>query len=74
MHRIEANILHHAKKRREQRKFAELTTNKLNYIIMNKKQLIRQIKFIIDGVELGENPFFIINKIKNIIEQETQTE
>jgi len=74
MHRIEANILHHAKKRREQRKFAELTTNKLNYIIMNKKQLIRQIKFIIDGVELSENPFFIINKIKNIIEQETQTE
>jgi len=41
---------------------------------MNKKQLIRQIKFIIDGVELSENPFFIINKIKNIIEQETQTE
>lgn len=40
----------------------------------DKKQLIRQIKFIIDGVELGENPFFIINKIKNIIEQETQTE
>ena len=48
--------------------------NKLNYIIMNKNELIRQIKFIIDGVELGENPFFIINKIKNIIEQETQTE
>ncbi len=41
---------------------------------MNKKELMRQIKFIIDGVELGENPFFIINKIKNIIEQETQTE
>jgi len=25
MHRIESNILHHAKKQREQRKFAELT-------------------------------------------------
>ena len=49
-------------------------TNKLNYIIMNKKQLIRQIKYIIDGVEVGENTYFIINKIKNIIEQETQTE
>jgi len=47
--------------------------NKLNYIIMNKKELMRQIKFIIDGVELGENLYFIINKIKNIIEQETQT-
>ena len=41
---------------------------------MNKKQLIRQIKYIIDGVEVGENTYFIINKIKNIIEQETQTE
>jgi hypothetical protein len=39
---------------------------------MNKKQLMTQIKFIIDGVEVGENPFFIINKIKNIIQQETK--
>ena len=39
---------------------------------MNKKQLIRQIKFIIDGVEVGENTFSIINKIKNIIQQETK--
>ena len=38
---------------------------------MNKRELMRQIKFIIDGVEVGESPFFIINKIKNIIEQET---
>ena len=41
---------------------------------MNKNQLIRQIKYIIEGEEVGESPFFIINKIKNIIEQETQTE
>lgn len=41
---------------------------------MNKKELISQIKFIIDAVDVGENPFFIINKIKNIIEQETQNE
>lgn len=63
MHRLEKNILHHANKRREQRQMNRF---------MNKKELMRQIKFIIDGVELGENPFFIINKIKNIIEQETQ--
>jgi len=57
----------------EQRKLL----NKLKLSIDNEsvlRQIIRQIKYIIDGVEVGENPFFIINKIKNIIEQETQTE
>jgi hypothetical protein len=39
---------------------------------MNKKQLIREIKYIIDGVEVGEKPFSIINEIKNIIQQETK--
>jgi hypothetical protein len=56
----------------EQRKLL----NKLKLSIDNEsvlRQIIRQIKYIIEGEEVGESPFFIIKKIKNIIEQETQT-
>jgi len=39
---------------------------------MNKQELIKEIKYIIDGIDVGENTFNIINNIKKLIENESK--
>ena len=44
MHRIEANILHHAKKRREQRQMKNINDYKIHYYKWQIKTLKEEIK------------------------------
>jgi len=39
---------------------------------MNKQELIKEIEFIINGIDIGENIFNIINNIKKLIENESK--
>ena len=39
---------------------------------MNKQELIKEIEYIIEGLDVGENIFQIVQDIKKLIENESK--
>tara|TARA_R110002020_G_scaffold465271_1_gene686588 strand:- start:504 stop:719 length:216 start_codon:yes stop_codon:yes gene_type:complete len=50
----------------------EKSKNKSKAIIMNKKELIEKIEWIIEGADVGDNIFKIVQDINKLIKEQKQ--
>ena len=50
----------------------EKSKNKSKAIIMNKKELIEKIEWIIEGADVGDNVFKIVQDINKLIKEQKQ--